>query len=70
MLVVAILLLPVLGLLLFAMDRLEDSLLRPTAARHAGPRRHLRLIPGGRSGSDARRGHRSGREDAAAREAA
>ncbi|GHE53113.1 hypothetical protein GCM10018785_23340 [Streptomyces longispororuber] len=67
MLVVAILLLPALGLLLFAMDRLEDSLLRPTAARHAGPRRHLRLIPGGRAGADARRARRA---DPAEREAA
>jgi hypothetical protein len=45
--VVAVLLLPLLGLLLYGMDRVEDSLTaRPPEPRHAG--RRLRLIPGGR----------------------
>ncbi|MEU6367035.1 hypothetical protein ABZ876_15200 [Streptomyces sp. NPDC046931] len=46
MIAVAVLLLPVLGLVLFAMDRLEDRLFgRPSGARHARGR-HLRLIGG------------------------
>lgn len=46
--IVAVLLLPVLGLLLFTMTYLEDRLLGdPEPPRHAR-RRHLRLIPGGR----------------------
>lgn len=48
MVTVAVLLLPGLGLLLFAMTYLEDRLLDDAGpARHAR-RRHLRLIPGGR----------------------
>ncbi|MFF2426467.1 hypothetical protein [Streptomyces mirabilis] len=48
MIVVAVLLLPLLGLLLYGMDRVEDRLTaRPSEPRHAGGRR-LRLIPGGR----------------------
>ncbi|RSS04945.1 hypothetical protein EF913_09375, partial [Streptomyces sp. WAC04189] len=48
MVIVAVLLLPVLGLLLFTMTYLEDRLLGdPEPPRHAR-RRHLRLIPGGR----------------------
>ncbi|MER5820848.1 hypothetical protein ABT086_00630 [Streptomyces mirabilis] len=48
MIVVAVLLLPLLGLLLYGMDRVEDRLTaRPTEPRHAGGRR-LRLLPGGR----------------------
>ncbi|WP_077799728.1 hypothetical protein [Streptomyces sp. JHA26] len=54
---VAVLLLPGLGLLLFTMTWLEDRLLRDTEpARHARRRRHLRLLPGGRSGAGADRG--------------
>ncbi|MGW0812285.1 hypothetical protein ACWD00_03325 [Streptomyces viridiviolaceus] len=50
MVTVAVLLLPGLGLLLFAMTCLEDRLLGDAGpARHAR-RRHLRLIPGGRDG--------------------
>ncbi|MER6366843.1 hypothetical protein ACFWBS_43755 [Streptomyces mirabilis] len=49
MIVVAVLLLPLLGLLLYGMDRVEDRLTaRPPEPRHAGGRR-LRLIPGGRA---------------------
>ncbi|MFD7379909.1 hypothetical protein ACFY13_51980 [Streptomyces mirabilis] len=46
MIAVAVLLLPLLGLLLYGMDRVEDRLtVRPSEPRHAGDRR-LRLIPG------------------------
>ncbi|WP_394436428.1 hypothetical protein [Streptomyces sp. SGAir0957] len=51
MLVVALLLLPVMGLLMIAMDRIEDLLneeARPATARRV---RHLRLVPGGRRAS-------------------
>ncbi|MFD8653377.1 hypothetical protein [Streptomyces mirabilis] len=45
MIAVAVLLLPLLGLLLYGMDRVEDRLTaRPPEPRHAGGR--LRLIPG------------------------
>ncbi|MFG3023560.1 hypothetical protein ACGFZQ_34295 [Streptomyces sp. NPDC048254] len=45
MIVVAVLLLPALGVLLYAMDRVEDRLsARAPAARHARGR-HLRLVP-------------------------
>ncbi|MFF1747806.1 hypothetical protein [Streptomyces mirabilis] len=48
MIAVAVLLLPLLGLLLYGMDRIEDRLTaRPPEPRHTGGRR-LRLIPGGR----------------------
>ncbi|MEU9542631.1 hypothetical protein [Streptomyces mirabilis] len=48
MIVIAVLLLPLLGLLLYGMDRVEDRLTaRPPEPRHAGGRR-LRLILGGR----------------------
>ncbi|MGV9291413.1 hypothetical protein [Streptomyces sp. NPDC003719] len=51
MVVVAVLLLPALGLLLFTMTWLEDRIFRDTEpARHAR-RRHLRLIPGGGAGA-------------------
>ncbi|MER7897847.1 hypothetical protein ABTX62_17515 [Streptomyces sp. NPDC096046] len=44
MIIVALLLLPALGVLLYVMDRVEDRLsARPSAARHAR-RRHLRLV--------------------------
>ncbi|MBV2357086.1 hypothetical protein KUM39_22375 [Streptomyces sp. J2-1] len=45
MIAVAVSVLPVLGVLLFAMDRLEDRVLgEPTAPRHKRVRRHLRLV--------------------------
>ncbi|WP_394428308.1 hypothetical protein [Streptomyces sp. SGAir0957] len=47
MLIVAVALLPVMGLLLLCMDRIEDRLrgdARPPAGRHRG--RHLRLVTG------------------------
>ncbi|MEU0335400.1 hypothetical protein [Streptomyces sp. NPDC006193] len=48
MVIVACLLLPVVGVLLYGMDRVEDWLSRsPKRPRHAGGR-HLRLIQGGR----------------------
>ncbi|KOX25666.1 hypothetical protein ADL06_18725 [Streptomyces sp. NRRL F-6491] len=41
---IAVLLLPLLGLLLFLMDRVEDRVMTPPkTSRHAG-RRHLRLV--------------------------
>ncbi|MFH9086733.1 MULTISPECIES: hypothetical protein [unclassified Streptomyces] len=50
MVIVACLLLPFVGLLLYGMDRVEDWLTRsPEPPRHAGARR-LRVIPGGRQG--------------------
>ncbi|MDT3396848.1 hypothetical protein RKE29_09360 [Streptomyces sp. B1866] len=46
--VVAALLLPALGLVLYGMDRIEDWLTNTSQTpRHARARRHLRLIPGG-----------------------
>ncbi|MEU2741108.1 MULTISPECIES: hypothetical protein [Streptomyces] len=49
MIAVAVLLLPLLGLLLYGMDRVEDRLTAgPPQPRHAGGHR-LRLIPGGRA---------------------
>ncbi|MEV7675466.1 hypothetical protein ACWDNT_13600 [Streptomyces sp. NPDC000963] len=43
MVAIAVLLLPLLGLLLFLMDRVEDRVTSPPkASRHAG--RHLRLV--------------------------
>ncbi|MDF3302894.1 hypothetical protein [Streptomyces tropicalis] len=52
---VAVLLLPIVSVLLLVMDRIEDRMLgsAPVERRHAGRRRHLRLIPGGRRGSSA-----------------
>ncbi|MFC8433351.1 hypothetical protein [Streptomyces sp. NPDC057253] len=53
MIFVAVLLLPMLGLLLYGMDRLEDRLFaRPDRGRHA--RGRLRLIHGGNSPADRR----------------
>ncbi|MFF9496069.1 hypothetical protein [Streptomyces flaveolus] len=53
MLLLAVVLLPTLSLLLVVMSRIEDHLLNDTDpthhARHARPR-HLRLLPGGKSG--------------------
>ncbi|GGL62724.1 hypothetical protein GCM10010129_02910 [Streptomyces fumigatiscleroticus] len=48
MLAVAVLLLPGLGLLLFTMTHIEDRLLRGADPAERRPRRHLRLLPGGR----------------------
>ncbi|MFE9172280.1 hypothetical protein ACFYNZ_22855 [Streptomyces kebangsaanensis] len=58
MIVVAVLLLPLLSVLLVVMDRVEDRVLAPAPARgrHAGRRRHLRLVPGGRRGTGAEAG--------------
>ncbi|MDT0612527.1 hypothetical protein [Streptomyces lancefieldiae] len=70
MVTVAVLLLPGLGLLLFAMTYLEDRLFGDGGpARHAR-RRHLRLLPGGRAEAAPARGperaeHRSPGRDAA-----
>ncbi|MGC9501757.1 hypothetical protein [Streptomyces sp. WG7] len=71
MVVVAVLLLPALGLLLFTMTYLEDRLFGdPGPPRHAR-RRHLRLVPGGRAReasparNPARAEPRSGDRDAA-----
>lgn len=55
MVIVAVLLLPLLAALLVVMDRVEERLFgagsdRP---RHAGHRRHLRLVPGGRQNEPA-----------------
>ncbi|MGW6259814.1 hypothetical protein [Streptomyces sp. NPDC055085] len=53
--VVALLLLPAQGALLYAMDRLEDRVLNaaPTPmARHGHPR-HLRLVKGAKAGATA-----------------
>ncbi|MFH9403544.1 hypothetical protein [Streptomyces sp. NPDC017638] len=61
MVVVACLLLPIAGLLLYGMDRVEDWLTRsPRRARHAAAGR-LRVIRGGgrKAGSPARDGRRS-----------
>ncbi|MFE6524945.1 hypothetical protein [Streptomyces sp. NPDC057794] len=68
MIAVAVLLLPALCVLLYAMDRIEDRLsARPRAARHAR-RRHLRLIHG--SGGRPAAGRRSARHSARNGEAA
>ncbi|MEU9591506.1 hypothetical protein AB0D84_17530 [Streptomyces sp. NPDC048193] len=57
MVIVAVVLLPGLGLLLFTMTWLEDRIFRDAEpARHARRRRHLRLVPGGRSGAGPDRG--------------
>ncbi|WP_225632841.1 hypothetical protein [Streptomyces solaniscabiei] len=73
MVIVAVLLLPGLGLLLFTMTWLEDRIFRDTEpARHARRKRHLRLVPGGRTGAGTgRRRAPAGRSAASAdREAA
>ncbi|MGW1605265.1 hypothetical protein [Streptomyces eurythermus] len=66
MAIVACLLLPVVGLLLYGMDRVEDWLTRPRRPRHVAARhaaaRHLRLIRGGGQGAGART--RTGRRSA------
>nr|BFD86502.1 hypothetical protein StreXyl84_59030 [Streptomyces sp. Xyl84] len=50
MVVVAVLLLPLVGVLLLVMDRIEDRMsgAAPARGRPARHRGHLRLIPGGR----------------------
>lgn len=50
MIIVAVLLLPLLATLLVLMDRVEERLLtsEPARHRHAGRRRHLRLVRGDR----------------------
>ncbi|GGS93536.1 hypothetical protein GCM10010206_65320 [Streptomyces cinerochromogenes] len=54
MVIVACLLLPLVALALYGMDRVEDWLTRtPRSSRHARPR-HLRLIHGGKRGRLAR----------------
>ncbi|MFI9122584.1 hypothetical protein ACIGW0_24890 [Streptomyces bikiniensis] len=61
MVAIAVLLLPLLGLLLFLMDRVEDRVTSPPkASRHAG-RRHLRLVaePGRTAGERRPARHRS-----------
>ncbi|MFE9023824.1 hypothetical protein ACFYNL_35370 [Streptomyces sp. NPDC007808] len=67
MIIVAVLLLPVLGLLLYGMDRVEDWVFgEPRTARHAG-RRHLRLVHSTkRSSADRRPSARRGRHRNAA----
>ncbi|GLP69591.1 hypothetical protein TUSST3_62130 [Streptomyces sp. TUS-ST3] len=58
MIAVAVSLLPALGVLLYAMDRIEDRLsARSSAPRHAR-RRHLRLV---RGAAPARTGRSPGR---------
>ncbi|MFF9162109.1 hypothetical protein ACF081_17825 [Streptomyces longwoodensis] len=60
MMVIAVLVLPALGLTLLLMDRVENWMSGPsTAPRHAGGRRHLRLLPGGGQ-SASRAAHASG----------
>ncbi|MEV6121716.1 hypothetical protein [Streptomyces sp. SID8352] len=67
MVIVAVLLLPGLGLLLCAMTCLEDRMFGGAGpARHAR-RRPLRLLPGG---GDSHRAARAGREPGTRREAA
>ncbi|MEU0114126.1 hypothetical protein ABZ137_10425 [Streptomyces bobili] len=72
MLWVAVLLLPMLSVLLMVMDRVEDRLLTPTAPerarrRHAGRRRHLRLVRG-TSGSPGPHADKSGADKSGADE--
>ncbi|MFF9023755.1 hypothetical protein [Streptomyces eurythermus] len=61
MAIVACLLLPVVGLLLYGMDRVEDWLTRPPRPPRHGAARHLRLIRGGgqAAGTRARTARRS-----------
>ncbi|MFJ9542789.1 hypothetical protein ACIRPX_36845 [Streptomyces sp. NPDC101225] len=50
MVVTAVLVLPVVAAVLLLMDRVEDWMGgAPSVPRHAGRRRHLRLIPGERA---------------------
>ncbi|WP_329416066.1 hypothetical protein OG802_31690 [Streptomyces sp. NBC_00704] len=70
MLWVAVLLLPLVSVLLVFMDRVEERLLTPVTAkrRHAGRRRHLRLIPGGAADAKAVRARDAAKDPAAAEE--
>ncbi|MFJ4890321.1 MULTISPECIES: hypothetical protein [unclassified Streptomyces] len=67
--VVALLLLPAQGALLYAMDRLEDRVLNaaPTHTARHGRARHLRLVKGAKAGAAAPEGERRSdrRRDAA-----
>jgi hypothetical protein len=60
--VIAVLVLPALGLTLLLMDRVENWMSGPsTAPRHAGARRHLRLLHGGgQSATASRAAHAAG----------
>ncbi|MFI2645466.1 hypothetical protein [Streptomyces sp. NPDC018610] len=53
--IVAVLLLPLVSVLLLVMDRIEERVFEPAQerGRHAGRRRHLRLVPGGRRAAGA-----------------
>lgn len=68
MFIVAVLLLPLLAALLVVMDRVEERLLTPGQAgpRHAGRRRHLRLIRGGRRSGPAEHARPAPEHDRAA----
>ncbi|MEU0007269.1 hypothetical protein ABZ079_24060 [Streptomyces sp. NPDC006314] len=47
MITIAVLLLPVLSILLYGLDRVEDRwVVRPPTSRHARPRRHRRARAG------------------------
>lgn len=60
MLVVALLLLPVMGLLIIAMDRIEDSLNGEAGPKSDRRVRHLRLVHGqGHAGRRLARRHRA-----------
>ncbi|MFI1105774.1 hypothetical protein [Streptomyces melanogenes] len=50
MFIVACLLLPVVAVLLYGMDRVEDWLIRAPRSARPAHTRHLRLIPGGKAG--------------------
>ncbi|MFE9452179.1 hypothetical protein [Streptomyces sp. NPDC006739] len=54
MIIVAVLLLPVLGLMLYALDRVEDLLSGGPSAPRSSRRRHLRLVGGGDGGTERR----------------
>ncbi|MEV5439985.1 hypothetical protein AB0K80_28865 [Streptomyces sp. NPDC052682] len=66
MIYVAVLLLPFLSVLLLLVDRIEDRLFEPVAAkgRHAARKRHLRLLPGGRQDEEPARGRAAVEGDA------
>lgn len=65
MLVVALLLLPVMGLLMIAMDRIEDLLNGEAWPRTDRRVRHLRLVHGEGRPADSRRPMAEHRSDAA-----
>ncbi|MFC8867398.1 hypothetical protein ACFUAC_07065 [Streptomyces sp. NPDC057148] len=71
MVTVAVLLLPGLGLLLFAMTYLEDRLFGDPEPPRNARRRHLRLLPGGRGEAPgARRPEEAGEDRPPGRHAA